>query len=80
VNDERWPDELEELVRPVHPGAPARLSYQTCGSEVEPVVTKPKRGTADWWDDPAPYVACPSGHFLAWMSVDEDRYYHWPSS
>ena len=75
-----WPAELEQPVRPVHPSAPTRLSCQACGGDVEPVVTKPKWGTADWWDDPSPYLACPRGHFLAWMSVDDDRYYSWPKS
>jgi len=77
-DDKQWPEGLEQPKQPVHPGAPAHLACSACSHEVEPVVTKPKWGTADWWDDPAPYLACPQGHFLAWMSVDEDRYYSWP--
>jgi hypothetical protein len=75
-----WPADLEEPKRPVHPDAPTELVCETCGGRCNPVVTKPKWGTAQWRDDPAPYLACPRGHFLGWMSVDEDRCYHWSTS
>jgi hypothetical protein len=78
LGEREWPEDLEDPLSPIHPGAPTRLMCEICGADVEPVVTKPKRGTAEWWDDPSPFISCRHGHFVARMTAAEDLFYRWP--
>jgi hypothetical protein len=47
--------ESKLVLRPV--AASARCP---CGSRDAPVMQKPEKGSADWWDDPLEYLGCPS--------------------
>lgn len=63
--EEMTPERVEETKRHALEAARQRLPCPNCGSNDEPIPTKPKRGTADWWDDPSVYVGCAScGRFL----------------
>ena len=58
--DEMTPEQAEETKRRAIESAREQLPCSSCGSNEEPVLAKPKRGTADWWDDPSVYVGCSS--------------------
>ena len=64
--EEMTPKQAEEAQRRALEAARLELPCAGCGSNEDPVLAKPKRGTADWWDDPSPYVGCSScGRYLA---------------
>jgi DNA-directed RNA polymerase subunit RPC12/RpoP len=75
--DGGWPEDLEKPVAAVHMDADVRMRCARCSREVKPVVTKHKPDTSGWWDDPSPFVACPRGHFLDSVSVDDFIHYAW---
>ena len=53
-------EQVEETKRRTLEVAREQLPCSNCGSNDEPVLAKPKRGTADCWDDPSVYVGCAS--------------------
>ncbi len=79
--EEMTPEQVEETKRRAFEAARKELPCASCGSSDEPVLAKPKRGTADWWDDPSVYVGCavcgryleilPSIHPYIWQEEKE---------
>lgn len=56
--------------------ARASLPCSHCGSTAEPVMRKPERFSAEWWDEPATYLACADcGLYLEPLSV----WLHYPA-
>ncbi len=63
--EEMTPEQVEETKQHALEATRQNLPCPNCGSNDEPVLVKPKRGTADWWDDPSVYVGCFScGRYL----------------
>ena len=60
MSPEVTPGQVEKTKRRALELARAQLPCSNCGSNDEPVLAKPKRGTADWWNDPSVYVGCTS--------------------
>jgi len=68
--------EHEELRAEAVAAASAELPCSRCGSTAEPVTRKPERLSAEWWDDPAAYLACADcGECLALLPV----WLHYPA-
>lgn len=72
------PQQVEETKLRALEAARQQLPCSNCGSSGEPVLAKPKWGTADWWDDPSVYVGCEScgAFFLHLPSIPP---YIWPA-
>jgi hypothetical protein len=60
MTPEQVEEEEEEERRRAMDAARQQLPCSNCGSNNEPVLTKPERGTADWWVDPSVYIGCAS--------------------
>ena len=69
-------DEHARVRAEAQDAARAELPCECCGSTAEPVVRKPERLSAEWWDDPSAYLACADcGCCLALLPV----WLHYPA-
>lgn len=61
-----------KLVSQSRAAAAKHLPCSSCGSTREPAVCKPTHGSAEWWDDPSPYIGC--ADCGAFMTLAPDVY------